>query len=360
MNSSVKESAPLSNTLKSRTRRSTSTSTTPHRSTNRARMKPKSSPTNSGTATFSSNPAPVYWHLYGGKHTSLNSEWSEWLWRDRIFNRDQNGPPFLNLGAGSCQPWNDGPDAFLADTACRDFAKRAGTRAAITTVRDPVASEILIATGVPHRALPCPAFLAAARHRIPAANNDTIGINLMPLAAHYDVSGNFDRDRWTRACHKTCRLLRESARLLFIAHDAAEADFMRTFASPGERSFFSSAWRDYLDIYASCGAVVANRVHGAVCAAGFGVPGIIIGNDTRALIGDYIGLPVLGASDIDAESVAAQATALLQNRATHQRRLLALRDDTLQTYAQLLRDQLAHLRAAKQLTARPEPLTATR
>ncbi len=59
-----------------------------------------------------------------------------------------------------CQPWGDDGEGFVKDPACASFAQRAGRRAAITTVRDPLASRILDRLKVPHHCLPCPAFLA--------------------------------------------------------------------------------------------------------------------------------------------------------------------------------------------------------
>jgi hypothetical protein len=290
---------------------------------------------------FIQSGAPVYWNF--GEHSSLTSEWAVWLWKDRILNRSKTGPLFLNLGAGSCQPWNDEGAAFLNDPGCRGHAQDAGERAVVTVVRDRVASKILSTLNVTHQALPCPAFLAAARHRFPAASRDVIGINLMPKGAHYDISGTFDHDRWNRACDTLCASLRASGRLFFIAHDKPELEFMQRFARPTERVVLANGWRDYLDIYAACAVVVANRVHGAVCAAGFGIPGIIMGNDTRALIGEYIGLSVVGSNSLLPEAVAAEAAAMLRQRDQHRDTLLALRESALSTYAQLITPALAPL-----------------
>ncbi len=164
--------------------------------------------------------APVYWRLLGGKSRSVNSQWHSWLWQERILaSGKRRGPVFVNLGAGSCQAWGEGSARFLEDPECRQFALDAARRAALTTVRDDVAAEILARLGVPHRAVPCPAFLAACRHRLNRPAPGLIGINLMPLSAHYDLAGNFDRNRWSRCCADLCGLLRRLGRLVFICHD---------------------------------------------------------------------------------------------------------------------------------------------
>lgn len=279
--------------------------------------------------------APVYWHLLGGRSTSLTSEWHRWMWEERILDVSREGPAFVNLGAGSCQPWNDDGAAFLADADCVAFARRASERAALTTVRDPLAASIFGRLALPHELLPCPAFLAAARHRPASGSAQVIGVNLMPLGGHFVLDAAFDAPTWLLRCIALVARLRSVGQLLFIAHDAEEASFMASFAGPGERVFRADGWRDYLDAYAACSVVVANRVHGAVCAAGFGVPAVIVGNDSRAAIGDPIGLSRFRSGD-EVDSVCATAERLLASRDSEADRLRALRDATLARYAELL------------------------
>jgi hypothetical protein len=285
--------------------------------------------------------APVYWHLLGGRSRSMNSEWHQWLWEDRILAQGPRmAPMFLNLGAGSCQPWKENGDSFLGDQECREFAERAGQRAALTAVRDEVASRILRALGIPHEPICCPAFLAGARHQLNNSVPDLIGINLMPLGAHYDLSGNFNAEVWKQRCHVLCESLRRLGRLMFVCHDATERDYASLWAQPGERVFIGEGWRDYLDVYSSCQVVVANRVHGAVCAAGFGVPSIIMGNDTRAQIGEYLGLPIFGSAELDPTDVIRCVIQLLDRRHQESQRLVQLRDATIANYLRLIQPLL--------------------
>jgi hypothetical protein len=86
--------------------------------------------------------APVYWHVLGGRSTSLNCDWAGWLWRDRVLARDGRPQPvFLNLGAGSSQPWGDTGRAFLDDERADPLRPFAGFgahdgRVAQVAVRD--------------------------------------------------------------------------------------------------------------------------------------------------------------------------------------------------------------------------------
>jgi hypothetical protein len=282
--------------------------------------------------------APVYWNISDGASTSITSEWHEWMWKDRILAREPAGrPQFLNLGAGSCQPWADDGSAYLDDPQCVAFARDAAARASLTTVRDPLSARILSTLCIPHQAMPCPAFLAAARHCYSkASESGVIGVNLMPVAGHYQIDPAFDRSVWMLHCWMLVSSLRKLGRLIFVAHDDIESRFMSQFASAGERVFSAPAWRDYLDVYGACVAVVANRVHGAVCAAGFGVPSVVIGNDSRAMIADYIGIPKFRASVAEPGEVVAAVASLLARRGQESARLHDLRQTTLDEYVGLV------------------------
>jgi 2-polyprenyl-3-methyl-5-hydroxy-6-metoxy-1,4-benzoquinol methylase len=300
--------------------------------------------------------APVYWYL--PPHTSLTSAWHQWFWEELVLKTDADrpGPLFVNLGAGSCQPWGEGLEGYQADKACADFARRAAKKSRLTTVRDPIAARLLENLGLPYHALPCPAFLAAGRHQPGPAVPGLIGVNLMPLSSHYDLKQDFDRRKWCDAVTKLVINLRGLGTLFFICHDPEEEAFTRLFAWPGERVFRATAWRDYLDAYAQCEIVVANRVHGAVCAAGFGTPAVIIGNDTRAEIGDFIGLPRFHSESLEPMAVIETVRRLREIRPDESARLQRLRETTTDHYCELLRPVIAEAEGR----SRHQPATATR
>jgi 2-polyprenyl-3-methyl-5-hydroxy-6-metoxy-1,4-benzoquinol methylase len=286
---------------------------------------------------FIQSGAPVYWYLLKGASHSLNSQWHDWMWQERILGECKlNAPIFLNLGAGSCQPWGEDGRDFLSVPACAQFAISASERASLTTVRDPVAHGILKTLELPHEVLPCPAFLAGRRHQPRRPQGRHLALNLMPLGTHYDLSGDFNKDQWLKNCFQLVQNLRGFHPLVFIAHDSKERAFMNLFATGDERVIFSHSWRDYFDFYSSIRGVIANRVHGAVCAAGFGVPSLILGNDTRARIGEYIGIPALRSGSADPFEVVDTFDAMLSHYAKESERLHVLAEETLSTYAALM------------------------
>jgi polysaccharide pyruvyl transferase WcaK-like protein len=247
------------------------------------------------TDVFIQAGAPVFWRNKDGS-SSLTSPWFKYLWEERILTGKKK---FLNLGAGSCQSIGESHKTYLNDGACTNYAHQTLKVAALTTVRDPVAFSIAQTIGGNALALPCPAFYAAQGWRQVPKQEDLIGVNLMPLACHHDLNNNFDAVAWYKKAFDITKALRRQGRLVFIAHDITEAGFMQRFAAPGERVFMARGWRDYLDVYGACSKVVANRVHGAVLAAGFGAKACIIGNDTRIQIGQFVGIPFLRADTCD-------------------------------------------------------------
>lgn len=284
---------------------------------------------------FIQSGSPVYWHHGQGGHRSTHAEWHDWVWENGLLNSVER-PTLLNLGAGSCQPWADTGDSFVNDPECADFARRAAARSSLTTVRDPVASNMLTRLGVSHHSLPCPAFLAAASFATHSSAGTLIGVNLMPKGGHFEFQTRRSTPAWVRQLHDLLQRLRSQGRVLFICHSVEEQHFAHLFAEGTEQVFYSPNYRDYFDVFRMLTCIFSNRVHAAVTAAGFGVPGVIAGTDTRVQIGEWLGLGALHSPDLHAEEAAALVEALLGQRQQHRERLLCLRNETEARYLELL------------------------
>lgn len=273
--------------------------------------------------------APVYWKL--GNSTSYNVEWADELWFKRIFRL---GPekPILNIAAGACQPYPDFAKTFLDDPACVDFALNAARACRWTSVRDPLASQILYALNIEHEPLPCSAFHAARRVPPIKPEENLVGVNLMPLGGHFRLREDVSESIWLSVVTKVLAEIRKDHRVLFIAHDHQEKKFMERLLESGEEIFHSSDYRMYMKNYASCSYVLANRVHGGVCAAGFGRPAIIVGNDTRLQIADFIGLPSLYVGSVTSEELIELFHKAVSCRRLEEERLLTLREESAARY----------------------------
>lgn len=302
--------------------------------------------------------APVYWHLSRGRHRSVDAEWHRWAFADRMLAAgDAAHPPLLNLGAGSGQPWGDDGSSFVEDAACAAFARDLGWRASVTTVRDRVAATVLSRLEVAHRVLPCPSFLAPARSgaRV-AAPDGPIGVSLSHLGGEFALDATLSEEQWRRECVSLLAGLRRLGRVVMIAHSAGEARFLEGLAAPGERVECPGDPAAFADLYARCGVLISNHVEAALCAAGCGVPAMILGNDTRALSGEPIGIPVRRSATMEAAATVAEVAALIAGHRAERDRLLALRDATLASYVELVAPTLAVPRAPR----RTAPVTRTR
>lgn len=276
--------------------------------------------------------APVYWS--NGRFTSCNSEWAQALWYDRIFKLGGE-KLILNLGAGAGQKSIDDLNAMIGDEGLATFARSAGEACAWTTVRDPLAHAFLEHSNVAHDLIPCPAFHAARRfagNGAPPPAGDFLAVNLMKIAGHYRMKPQTDASQWRGVIDALLPRLRSRHRLLFVAHDQAEADFQRELAHPGEHVFLAGDYRDYISLYGKVKGIVANRVHGAVCVAGFGRPAVIVGNDCRIGIGTPIGIPARDSADATADWIERELEAQFTAGETFFRERLALREASASIY----------------------------
>lgn len=249
--------------------------------------------------------APVYW--CNGPHRSYTAAWADPLWFDRIFRLTPK-KPFFNIGAGAGQKSVDDLQPMIDDQRLIDFAQRAGRASRFTTVRDPLAHRFLEAAGVAHELLPCPALHAARRINggVSPVARDVLAVNLMPLAGHYRLKPETDAAQWRATIDQLLPKLRKQHALLFVAHDAREADFMTELARGQEAVFLSPDYRDYLSLYSRVKGIVANRVHAAVAVAGFGRPAVIVGNDARIGIAQPMDIPAIDSSQATAKWILAQ------------------------------------------------------
>jgi Polysaccharide pyruvyl transferase len=282
--------------------------------------------------------APVYWVI--NEHRCYSVEWAQDLWYERIFKL---GPdkPVLNIGAGVCQADEEELAPLTADAKCVDFAQQAGKACRWTSVRDPLGARFLAAAGVEHELLPCPAFHAARRVISGKTPRDVLAVNLMKIAGHHVIKPQNDPARWWQVIAKVLPELRDKHTLLFVAHDAAEAEFQRNFARPGEMVFLSPDYRDYLSVYGSVKGIFANRVHGAVCVAGFGRPAVIVGTDSRIGIGRPIGIPVIDSSAVTPEWIIKSLDEQFARAPALSRERLDLRESSARVYVQRIRAALA-------------------
>lgn len=282
--------------------------------------------------------APVYWNLNENKCYKI--DWAEELWYKRIYKLADE-KLILNIAAGSCQPYPDIALSYTSDPQCADFAIEAAKACHWTSARDPLASQILYALNVDHDLLPCAALHAARRVKYDSnVNPNLLGVNLMPFGGHLVLKEDVRDTPWNDMIHAFLQDFRKRHSILFIAHDEKEKEFMEQFRNSNELIFHSPAFRDYLPVYARCSVVLANRVHGAVCAAGFGRPSVIVGNDSRLLIGSHIGIPVRYVAHTEVEEIVSLVENAFTEREKERDRLLELKRESAHIYINRIQERM--------------------
>jgi polysaccharide pyruvyl transferase WcaK-like protein len=287
---------------------------------------------------------PIFWKntQYPSEFvsTSYNVGWYN-LWEE-VLKRKEQGKKNILLGAGSCQRYADetGQD-FLQDEKCVNFAKSFSAAQDLITTRDTVANEILKSLGVENSVLPCPSFCLGDLYRntnIPKYGN-VIAVNLMPGAGHFRLESE-DRDRvsrWHDIVKAILPEIRSMFHVLFVAHSPNEVEFMEEFLQPGENIIYSHNWQDYLPIYSRCSFVLSNRIHASVCAAGFGIPSLLVGSDSRLRVGQLCGVPSYHVLDATIDSILNGIRDLVSKKEEIKSFLINWRTQTTQSYIRKLK-----------------------
>lgn len=246
--------------------------------------------------------APVLWAGCSG------CEWADPLWRKIVGPASRSGIPVLNIGAGSCYPWEHQPKTV--EGADASYLREIHSYCRLTTVRDKLAFDLLAGLGLDSVFLPCPAFLSPADNEYSPGR--IIYVNFMSLGGHYDFGQSIDVPRWLETMKAFIKVLSTEEDVSFLCHSQAEVDLAR--ASFGAQSItFPQDPESYFEVVREAKALVSNRLHASVALAGVGVPSVSIGNDTRMLMVEAFGLPVFYIKEMDADRLYGEARATLSS-----------------------------------------------
>ena len=248
--------------------------------------------------------------------------------------------PFLNVGAGSCQPYGDDGTAILRNGACAAYVRALQESARLTTVRDALARDVLRRFGWDAPLLACPSIFARDRAGIRPAPPGPAVLNFMPRGGHYDLWVGIDLRRWEGEFRAFAQEAARDRAVLLACHDAAE---MRAAARllPGLPRRLVRDWREALALYAAASCYLGSRVHGACAVASFGRPAFLVGNDSRALTLDELGVPRAFVQTATRDALAEALHRMEHEPPDAAARREALRNDTRRRYRELLAPVLA-------------------
>jgi len=212
------------------------------------------------------------------------------------------GKPVLNLAAGTSAGTPSQLKRVLTDRKVVNFLKMAVRRAAITTVRDKYAQEILREIGFEVPLLPCTSILAAKGAGIAPQPPDFVAVNVMQSAVHVARGQPVDGDRWISTIRAVIPEIEKHYKVIFIAHSADE-ERLAAWLFPGRKRFFSKDPRALLELYSRAIFGICNRVHSAAAIATFGRPVILVGGDTRINVIEQFGMPALDHREVGAREL---------------------------------------------------------
>lgn len=275
--------------------------------------------------------APVYW--CHAEHRCSSNEWYGPLIRRR-HGRIRDRVPFLNLAAGSCQPYASDGSELRADPQVVDYICELHESAAVTTVRDQLSLQILKSLGLDAPVIPCASIFAREALDVAPAEPDYVALNFMPLGGHYDLAQNVRRNRWQAAFESFYEVARRRARCVFVCHDRREVKAVRAI-DPQAEIFFSRDYRDYVRFYARARTGIVNRVHAAFMIASFGRPAFVIGNDSRSKMAEEIGLRHAYVDDVDVDRLVSELDRNLSDE-SYAARFSALKEQAREAYRKVL------------------------
>ncbi len=254
-------------------------------------------------------------------------EWSVPVW-GHVVSRLSDAVPVLIIGGGSCFAWEHQPEQ-LSETGDLEFISRITGMSKLVTVRDAYAKQLLPGKST---LLPCPAFLSSNKENKARQSDGYVLINYMAGAGHYDYGQDIDHSRWAEVLQTTINNLTERGhRVAFLCHDDEEVCLAKDLA-PGMNYFIPRSGREYREIAGMADAAICNRLHACVVLAGYGVPSVAVGVDSRLYMVDQLGLPTHYVKSVRAEMLVKDVEGLLRRQRSEAERLLALKRMTMSEY----------------------------
>jgi hypothetical protein len=225
--------------------------------------------------------APVYWCFPDGSGCQ-NNEWFHPLVERRYLAR-RDPVPFLNIGAGSCQPYFSTGEEFLSNLQCLDYIRRLHSLSTMTTVRDSLAQRVLASLDARAPLLACPSIFAGDNLEITRRPFEFVALNFMEFGGHYRLNQFIDPSRWVKEFGRFCSAIRRSHDVLLVCHNRKELNDAARLFPHVKRRLVRTA-EECLDVYSRARCYIGSRVHGACAVASFGRPAYVIGADSRALM----------------------------------------------------------------------------
>lgn len=266
-------------------------------------------------------------------------EWAEPLWDQVVGRLSRGGIPVLNLGAGSCYPWEQQPEQVSPEPDVA-YLRRILGYCRVTTVRDRLARRLFERLGHACDFIPCPALLAGRPFRKAGVQGDLLVINFMEGAGHYNWEQGIDSPAWRKLVQTLLQRLGRQHPLAFLCHNQREYE-VASLLDPAIPRFLPRNSQEYFALAARAKLALCNRLHAAIAFAGIGVPSVSVGRDTRLLMVEAVDLPCFYVKEVTLEKLEDAIHQILMNLDGERDRLLGISEHTWHRYRDAVEQALA-------------------
>lgn len=277
--------------------------------------------------------APVYWVSPTGGGAYEN-EWYQPLIRQRYLKvHDQ--VPFINLGAGTCQPYYSDGSEFASNPSCVNYIRELHGLCVVTTVRDTLSKRVLNSLSLDAPVIPCPSIFARDQLGIKAREPKYIVLNYMPTGGHFGMNQELDSGKWEKTFADFYHKLSETEDIILVCHNERERSATNKIL-PGAKIFSATTAAEYLQFYAGAQFYIGNRVHGAFATASFGRPAFIVGSDTRARMADELLLKSVFVNEASLDVLTKAYIDLKARARTYESEFRGIKDRAFESYTEAL------------------------
>lgn len=281
--------------------------------------------------------APVYWCIPEVNGHCADNEWYTPLIRRRL--PKSKAAQLLNIGAGTCQPYHSDGSEFLKSQKDIDYIKEFYEASSVTTLRDTLAGKVLASIGLDAPVIPCPSIFGVDEHNLKPQKREYVVMNYMSKGGHYAFGAEMKTDQWFHEITDFYNRIKKEERVLFVCHNKKEVADTKKI-DPNAETFYSDNFLDYMKVYGGAKLGILNRVHGAFMTASYGVPSLVIGNDSRAKMAHEIGLQSIFINDATSDILYEHYQRLQKETDTFKAKFDAIKSKAFDDYMKVLKPAL--------------------
>ena len=275
---------------------------------------------------------PVFWPQ------AYSVPWHYIAW-ERVLPWLADRMPVLNLGAGSCYPW-DGQPHVVMDDRDRKHARHVLATATVTTVRDGVAADLAAEFGFSPSLLPCPSILAPDDPVLWSGSSaGPLYINYMPGGGHVFWDEGASRDDWHRTVRDVAKAMSRQRSVIFLCHSEAE-EVAAAHYFPDYPRVRPRTVTEYFETISGAAACICNRMHACMAFRALGIPAIAVGRDTRILMARHVDATCLYTDTTDATTLLGAVEDALSATDALLLRMQRMRESTLNSYAAVIGEEV--------------------